>query len=274
MSVSLCVSLCLYHLCMEMASGSKNYPKMLHGAIGFTTCFLGSIGIIGLLRFEQHGVEQIATENLPEKSSLTTCITSALIFAILFTFPLQIFPVIQCCEKWALKPSKKDQKMFSTDKSYNPLQFEASQEVSGQEEARQQEEGASNVIQLGSVGTWFFQTAGFPMLPDGESFDAIVVYGPTAGLHLRKTYLLRTVIILFASLIGLVAINYFSYIASLVGALGATALSFIIPSLIHMKLFPELSMKELVGDVAICFIGVVAAVVGLYVTIKDWVKAV
>jgi amino acid permease len=294
-----------------MASGRKNYPFLLHTAITFTTGFLGSFGIIGLLRFGKHGVEQIATENLPDGSNLTRGITSLLIFAILFTFPLQMFPVIQCVEKWLLIPKKekKDDDSRSAsiasmdsdfygdtrntgdphggvqgkDKAYNPLQGDAGDvgtqivAVSSSSSSRVQvvhgNHSATNVVTLSPFGAYLFKLCGFEMMSDSRSFDAIELYGPVAGICLWKTFLLRTCLILFASFVGLVAVNYFSYIAALVGALGATALSFIIPSVLHLKFFEdEITMFEKVSDVTIACIGVVAAVVGLYTTIKDWIS--
>lgn len=259
---------------------------MLHTAIIFTTGFLGSFGIVGLLRFGKNGVDQIATENLPDNSPLTTAITSALIFAILFTFPLQIFPVIQCTEKWILIPkahplrnpsiASMDSDFYgdtrhSDSKPYNPL-HDPSGYMGG---TSLETKDVNNIITLSPIAVWFFKLfiGESSLLEDQRSFDAVEVYGPIAGICLWKTYLLRSALILFASLVGLVAVNDFSYIASLVGALGATALSFIIPSILHMKFFAnEITLFERISDITIATIGVVAAVVGLYTTIKEWVK--
>lgn len=263
-----------------MASGRKNYPFMLHTAITFTTGFLGSFGIMGLLRFGKDGVEQIATENLPAHSTVSTGITSALIFAILFTFPLQMFPVIQCTEKWFLIPKQHplrhpsiasfDSDFYgdtrregSTDK-YNPVH---------DDHYKDDLEGdfGANIITLSPMSAWLFLLSGSKLMEDGRSFDAMKLYGPVAGVCLWKTFLLRSCLILFASIVGLIAVNDFSYIASLVGAVGATALSFIIPSILHLKFFKnEITLFEKVSDVTIAFIGIVAAVTGLYTTIKDW----
>ena len=142
--------------------------------------------------------------------------------------------------------------------------------------------------------------------------DAVRIYGPSAGASLGETLALRGGLVVLTSVVAVVAGDFYGYIASLVGALGATTLSFIMPSLMHLRLFggggkeerrneeeeeeeegrgrlkrkgekeveveegysemEPLSALEKAKDVATIAIGVAGGVAGLIVTVQSWAQ--
>mmetsp|Transcript_49309 Transcript_49309/g.139606 ORF Transcript_49309/g.139606 Transcript_49309/m.139606 type:complete len:94 (+) Transcript_49309:148-429(+) len=61
----------------------------------------------------------------------------------------------------------------------------------------------------------------------------------------------------------------FSYIGSVVGSVGATSLSFILPCLFHSTLF-EVTPLQTALNVGTAAIGFVCGAVGLYTTVRSW----
>lgn len=304
----------------SMASGRQNYPSLLHGVIAFTAFFLGTFGIAGLLRYGADGVEQIATENLSSGSFVGAAVRGCLLIAILFTYPLQVFPVLQCGERWVFNRSGGGSNMTSevnalhkngdgvgeaSEGPSSPLMDgqEPSLGIASSTLARDSSHGSQksvgehhNYVSVAGRGAVFDACLSRALTffgarivtedevqgqvrassREGENlyFDAIELYGPWAGVNLKNTIMLRFGIVLGTAGVALVAADFFGYIASVVGAVGATTLSFIMPSLLHLKLFRgELSFTTRSIDVFIACLGVVSGVVGLVVTIQDWVKA-
>ena len=82
-----------------MVSDRAAFPRLLHQGIFTTTLFLGSFGILNYLCFGD-SVEQIATATLPEGAPVVVAVKYTLVVAILCTYPLQLFPVIQVAERY------------------------------------------------------------------------------------------------------------------------------------------------------------------------------
>jgi proton-coupled amino acid transporter len=333
----------------SLLSGSGNYKLLLHSVVAFTCVFLGGFGTIGLLRFGADGVEQIATDNLPE-GLLSEVVRGCLLVAILCTYPLQIFPVIQVAEHFFLE-SLGDNEVESTltsrtegavlspnssavvpssqsplipeESSNNPLVESSTSEnidaqlptvdlngsdgtyggVAGQDEVGANDTAPKKLYSLACLGSWgrsFIRVCGLtahslnglpvdresnteanvskdltssPELHRGElAFDAVELYGPVAGQHLHAACVLRLFIVMFTAVIGLVASNYYGYVAGVVGALGSTFLSFIMPCILHSYLFHgELSWMSRFADIATATIGILGGGIGLAVTIQSWV---
>ena len=70
----------------------------LHFAVGTLSVILGCFGLLGYLVYGE-GVNQIVTESFPS-GLLIQIVRCLLCFAILLTYPLQIFPVIEIIEGW------------------------------------------------------------------------------------------------------------------------------------------------------------------------------
>ena len=86
-----------------MAENRARYPCYLHISLALLSTILGSFGTLGYLRYGEE-TNQIVTENL-EGSAIVIALRCLLFFGVLFTYPLQIYPVIQIFEGLIFGPN-------------------------------------------------------------------------------------------------------------------------------------------------------------------------
>ena len=87
-----------------MNENRKNFRKYLHGAILLVSIILGTFGIFGYIHFGD-GVEQLISDNLPY-GTLSIVVQTTLCVGILFTYPLQMYPVVELAENFFFKDTK------------------------------------------------------------------------------------------------------------------------------------------------------------------------
>ena len=87
----------------SMAENRGRYPCYLHISLALLSSILGSFGTLGYLRYGNE-TNQIVTENL-EGSAIVIALRCLLFFGVLFTYPLQIYPVIQIFEGLIFGPN-------------------------------------------------------------------------------------------------------------------------------------------------------------------------
>eukprot|EP00795_Rhopilema_esculentum_P009071 gene9071-16723_t len=88
-----------------MAENRGRYPCYLHISLVLLSSILGSFGTLGYLRYGDE-TNQIVTENL-EGSLIVIALRCLLFFGVLFTYPLQIYPVIQIVEGIIFGPNSR-----------------------------------------------------------------------------------------------------------------------------------------------------------------------
>lgn len=76
----------------------QNYLPVLYSAIAVISIFYLSFGAIGYIGFGNH-INEIITSELPNGVPLTYAVQGALVFALIMTFPVQLFPVIGIIEE-------------------------------------------------------------------------------------------------------------------------------------------------------------------------------
>ena len=87
-----------------MKENRKNYPRYLHGAILLVSIILGTFGIFGYIHFGD-GVEQLISDNFPY-GTLSIIVQITVCVAVLFTYPLQMYPVVEIAENYFFKETK------------------------------------------------------------------------------------------------------------------------------------------------------------------------
>ena len=87
----------------SMAENRGRYPCYLHISLFLLSSILGSFGVLGYLRYGAE-TNQIVTENL-NGSVIVIALRCLLFFGVLFTYPLQIYPVIQIVEALIFGPN-------------------------------------------------------------------------------------------------------------------------------------------------------------------------
>ena len=88
-----------------MAENRSRFPIYLHLAIGQVSAILGCFGILGYIIYGNN-VPQIVTDVLPAKP-LSFTIWCTILVGILFTYPLQLYPVIQIVEGYLFDGGRK-----------------------------------------------------------------------------------------------------------------------------------------------------------------------
>ena len=79
-----------------MAENRPRFPLYLHLALAQVSFILGSFGMLGYLIYGSN-VPQIVTDTL-ETSVMAQLVRVTLIIAVMMTYPLQIYPVIEITE--------------------------------------------------------------------------------------------------------------------------------------------------------------------------------
>ena len=88
-----------------MAENRHRFPLYLHLTIILVSLILGGFGILGYFVYGS-AVAQIVTESMPS-GILIQIVRGLLCFAILFTYPLQLFPIVRIIES-CLFPAVKE----------------------------------------------------------------------------------------------------------------------------------------------------------------------
>ena len=79
-----------------MAENRPRFPLYLHLALGIVSSILGSFGMLGYTIFGSN-VPQIVTDTL-QTGVMAQLVRVTLIVAVLMTYPLQLYPVIEIAE--------------------------------------------------------------------------------------------------------------------------------------------------------------------------------
>ena len=87
-----------------MKENRKNFRKYLHGAIFLISVVLGTFGMLGYIHYADK-VEQLISDNLPY-GTLSIVVQVTLCLGILFTYPLQIYPVVEIAENFFFRETK------------------------------------------------------------------------------------------------------------------------------------------------------------------------
>jgi proton-coupled amino acid transporter len=90
-----------------MNKDALRYPLLLDIVLCLVTLMLGSFGILGYLTYG-NDTKDVITLNLPEDAALTYVVKVCLIIAIVFTYPMQLFPVTEIFDFVFLKKASEN----------------------------------------------------------------------------------------------------------------------------------------------------------------------
>ena len=82
-----------------MGENRQFFPYILCTTVTVVTSIITSIGILGYLHYGTD-VQEVILWNLPSDSIIVFILYAVVVFGVLFTFPLQNFPVIEICENF------------------------------------------------------------------------------------------------------------------------------------------------------------------------------
>ncbi|XP_071476747.1 proton-coupled amino acid transporter 1-like [Diadema antillarum] len=236
----------------SMEGNRHLYPLLLHLNVLFFTALMASIGIMGYLYYGAN-VEQVITWSLPLSDPLTLAVNITLVIAVIFTFPLQVFPIIEILEQITFGPgqclgpsldrelindSDSDEEAYYANNENKPLVTPTEDE----EEAFMRETFKQCVVTVtipSSVATW-------------------------------KRNVLRTLVVIVQAGLALLLHDSIAYFGAFVGAIGSTILGFILPCSIHLVLRgKELHPIIWVKNICLIVLGVAGGVSGVYASIDS-----
>ncbi|KAL4240014.1 hypothetical protein ACF0H5_000809 [Mactra antiquata] len=221
----------------SMVGNRHLFSAFLHGAILFLTMLLAFFGILGYLRFGE-GVHQMLNTNIPSGDPISVAVNIGICIGILLTFPLQIFPVIEIVEK----------NLFATGRLCGPKHTVDTSE----EEALMSSDKS-------------------PLLDDQ---DHVVAHIPDS-VPAWKRNIVRILIVLVAGGLAVVLRNNFAYVGAFVGAVGSSALAFILPCLFHLKLcWQDISVFIKIKDFIIIIFGIFASIISVISVIQRLVNEI
>ncbi|PAA60347.1 hypothetical protein BOX15_Mlig019753g1 [Macrostomum lignano] len=221
----------------SMEDNRHNFRSFLRGSLVVVTAILGGVGTIGYLRYGQD-TRQIVVQNLPTQSLFVVILDATLILGVIFTFPLQIYPVIQMTEK-----------LFLARYSVSPEEQEALI--------------ASASVQLDSDS---------PNNNAANDAHALLSTSTPDGAPTWMRNCLRFGIVMCQLAMAILLRKLYAYVSSFIGAVGSIFLAFVLPCAAHLRLVwhrPASTQQRLVliKDATICGFGCLASITSLFVTL-------
>ncbi|CAB3980707.1 Hypothetical predicted protein [Paramuricea clavata] len=259
----------------SMKENRKNFRNYLHGAILLLSIILGTFGIFGYIHFTDD-VEQLISDNLPY-GTLSIIVQITLCVGILFTYPLQIFPVVQIAENFLFKETKERSTFTASFNSEHAsihsgtpgLQYgniTPGDESSGDESSDTAEQNSANrsAEEMGSISK-----GGYSLLvrrPGG-------LCSCDMGWSTWKRNIVRTILVILSFGVAYVSRNYYAYIAAISGSIGSSLLAFILPCIFHLIIKRDTLPTYIVAkDILLIIFGIIAGIVGFVTTLIKIIK--
>ncbi|XP_060076775.1 neutral amino acid uniporter 4-like [Ylistrum balloti] len=221
----------------SMEGNRHNFNCFLHGAVGVLTLILGTFGIMGYIMFGDD-VQQMINLNIPSTEWVSFAVNIGVCVGVLLTFPLQIYPVIELIEII----------LFSEGSICGPKQ----------KKDRLLQEDDSEESLLPNV------TEDLPVTVAVHIPDSVSAW---------KRNIVRILVVGAAVGLAIIFRASFAYIGGFTGAVGSSALAFILPCLFHLKLcHKDLSYGVIIKDILIIVFGCGASCISLVYVIKALVS--
>ncbi|XP_038064968.1 vacuolar amino acid transporter 4-like isoform X2 [Patiria miniata] len=231
------------------------FAPLLYLTIVVFTFVLGSMGFIGYLHLGDC-TAQVLIWNLAPGSLLQLLVSLVVCIGVVFTFPLQCFPVIEVFEELVfIKGKCCSSKPVSVNSDAEEDTTEvgvasSSQDDVGELQQLLQDPEVTNILEKLPVAT---------QVPQSVSA--------------WKRNILRTTIVVAQLGCAYAFKDQFAYFSALTGAIGSTLLAFVIPALLHIKLKrQELGSFIIIKDVMLIIFGIVGGVSGVYASVLSIIQ--
>ncbi|XP_046557366.1 proton-coupled amino acid transporter 4-like isoform X2 [Haliotis rubra] len=232
----------------SMEGNRHNFGAFLHGAVGCLSFVLLAFGILGYLKFGE-STNQMINTNIPSTSWVGIAVNICLCIGVILTFPLQIYPVIELAEIYT----------FADGKCCGPKKVTP----------------PKNADDYGSEGYGGSEyTDQDALLPSSSSSTSPVPVATVISREVStlKRNVMRMFIVLTAAGLAVLFRDKFAYIGAFTGAIGSSALAYILPCLFYIKLCgPTMPWYVKAKNIIIIIMGISCSVISLYSTIRNLV---
>ncbi|CAL1529003.1 unnamed protein product [Lymnaea stagnalis] len=228
----------------SMEGNRHNFSPFLHGSIVILSMVLTTFGIVGYLRYGET-TEQILNKNIPTTTAVGMAINICLLFGVILTFPLQIFPVIEISEIFIFGHGHQ---CDSTKKDQDNEDLED--------------------------GNIYGENSNAKLLPKRKAHAPDpVIMTLLNEVSSWKRNILRILIVLCAAGLAILLRDLFAYVSAFIGAIGSSVIAYILPCLFHLKLcWHKIGFCVRFKDICIIVFGTAASILSLYTTIKEVVE--
>ncbi|XP_033125555.1 amino acid transporter AVT3B-like [Anneissia japonica] len=214
----------------SMVGNRHMYPCFLHLTIALLALISSTLGASGYLRFGSN-TQQIIIENLieTEESTLLTIIYSFICLSVALTYPLQLFPVLGVIENGLFLPGK----------ILGPRKLKA--------DDHDELDNGHNIQN--------------PLIDENKELAIAIPKSVPAW----QRNMLRISLICIQVGIAILLKNQYAYFGSIVGTIGACVLGYILPPLIHIKLWRhQVSWAFTALNIFIvCIFGIIGGIMSL-----------
>lgn len=248
----------------------SQFPFVLRTALFVLTAVLMTVGTLGYMTFGQD-TKSILLLNFGQ-SPIVNIVKVILILGILFTYPLQIFPVFQLFEVWMAKRQEKRRARQNNNEAVSSTQFSqitgsstsaglSASETEGEEDPEREDADESHIEVEKLMGS----TSNAAQSESTERRERFVSEPWKIAF--------RFAIVVLTAITAMLAGANFGLFQSLVGSLGASALAYSAPAYFHVRVFGRtLTPAEKMKDWLIFAFGVIGAVVGTIVTLMEFAE--
>ncbi|XP_022096680.1 proton-coupled amino acid transporter 1-like [Acanthaster planci] len=240
----------------SMEGNHTLFAPLLYLTIAVFTFVLGSMGFLGYLCLGT-STAQVLIWNLAPGSILELLVSLVVCIGVLFTFPLQCFPIIEICEGLIFTQG--------TCKSCSPkvvnINSDSNEDTTEvmPPDSRQNEDELQQLLQHPQV------TPILKMLPTATHIPQSV--------SAWKRNLLRASIVVAQLGCAFALKDEFAYISALTGAIGSTLLGFVIPALLHIILKRRnLGTSVIMKDILLILFGIVGGISGVYASMLSIIQ--
>lgn len=233
---------CILPIQSSMVGCRHLFPAYIHATVYIIFVILSAFGTLGYLSYGD-AVKQMIVLEIPQHTMTSVAIDITLIISVVFTYPLQCYPVIEIMESAILLPSQCCKKKNTVE--------EAKESSS---------EGPKDEL----------------IESKGVDFSVHEVSGTVvpSTIPLWKRNIIRMCVTLVIAALAVILREYFAYISALGGALGASYLAFVLPCLIDIRLRAgEMSLPIKIKNIIIIITAITFSILGLIVIVMQMVKA-
>ncbi|XP_071947943.1 uncharacterized protein [Antedon mediterranea] len=229
----------------SMAENRPKYPSFLHGSLMLLFVMLGSLGVLGYLKYGDD-VEQILIQNLPANTVFSYIANVTICIGVAFTYPLTVYPIIEILENI----------LFTEGRIFGPNVTKLLVNIKNDNER-------APLLSSNSFSAEDIDVS--DLIPVAKTVpDSVATW---------KRNVVRISMVLIQTGFAIIFKDQFIYINAINGSIGSTLLAYILPAVISIKLLRK-KMSNLVfaKDVFLILFGVVGGLSGLIVSIYNMVK--